>query len=113
MNDFLDSLKKVAKEIEKENIINSIEFRSHYGGLSEENADLIEDIILDGINQQGEEQLLNPIYQIAEQMRRKNVIKSIEFISQYGGLSMESADLIDSYITEYRTKNKNQKKWKV
>ena len=43
MNDFLDSLKKIAKEIEKENIINSIEFKSRYGGLSEENAKLLID----------------------------------------------------------------------
>ena len=110
MNDFLDSLRKVAKEIEKENVINSVEFRSKYGGLTKENRDLLEDIILDGITQRGEEQLLNPIYQIAEQMRRKNVVQSIQFISKYGGLSYKNADLIDSYINEYRTKNTTHKK---
>ena len=95
-------LQKISNEIEKQNIIEVIKIRTIYGGLTSEYANIIDNIIVEGITEEFEELLLsNPLYEIVEQLKRKNTIEAINFRIRYGGLKESHVGVTDKYVKEY------------
>ena len=104
-------LQKISNEIEKQNIIEVIKIKTLYGGLTSEYANIIDNIIIEGITEEFDELLLsNPLYEIVKQLKRKNTIEAINFRIRYGGLKSSHVEVTDKYIEEYLNRKTNSKK---
>lgn len=109
MSELNDVLNQIVEEQERSNVIETIEFRSNFvGGAKQQYMEALDNFILEGISTLNNESDNNshPLYQIAEQMKMKNIIQAIEFRSKFAGSAKQQyMEALDSMIDKYISKN--------